>query len=212
MPHLKPTLYLTTLNQLTRCLQSHLYRFFCLCLLLASTAAVALPDDSQQPINFEADSASQSTLENGNSKIELIGSVVIIQGSLQINGEHIIIEKADDKVNTIIANGQPAHFQQQSAPTESPIKAQANQIQYLLSDETLTLTDNALISQDGSVFTGNQIVYNVATENVTASGAPDKSTRVTMVLEPSKDTPTKDTATDPSNINDQANNGDTEGK
>jgi lipopolysaccharide export system protein LptA len=183
----------------------------CLCLLLTSKTVFSLPDDGQQPINFESDSASQSVLDNGNNKIELIGNVIITQGSLQINGEHITIEKAGDKVNIITAKGQPAHFQQQSAPTESPIKAQAKQIQYLLSDETLTLTEDASIAQDGSVFTGDRIIYNVATENVSASGTPDKSTRVTMVLEPSNKTPKQDTQTDSSN-NNQVNNDDTAGE
>ncbi len=145
-------------------------------LLLANTA-VALPDDNQQPINIQSDKATQQTLEDG-EKTEYFGNVVMTQGSLLINADHVVIFSKDRKVTRISANGLPARFQQQSDPNKPPVKAMAKNIDYQLLTETAILTDDATIEQPDAVVSGNKIEYNVATEQVVAQD------RVIMTFQP----------------------------
>lgn len=179
--------------------------------LALSLDATALPEDSKQPINIQSDHASQIILKNG-EKTEYFGNVVITQGSLKINGDHITILSKDRKVTSIIALGKPAYFEQQSDPAKSPIKAQADKLNYNLKTDTVILNNNASIEQNGTTVSGKRIVYNIASEQVKASGGKDESSRVHMVLIPDggldgSNTST-DTSTDSSTIDNSPDNSD----
>lgn len=147
--------------------------------------ALALPDDNQQPINIQSDRATQKSVD-GSEIIEYFGHVVMTQGSLQINGDHIVIHSKDRKITKIKAQGNPARFQQQSDPQKAPIKARAETIDYQLRDETLTLETDAHINQEGTTVSGNLIEYNVASERVKAEE------RVNMVFIPESEDPQQD--------------------
>lgn len=145
--------------------------------LLWSSTLLALPDDNQQPINIQADRATQQTLADG-EKTEYFGSVVMTQGSLLVNADHLVIHSVNRQVTRIHASGNPAKFQQQSQPEKPPVIARANNIEYRLKSETVVLTDNAHINQPDASFSGNRIEYNVGTEEVVAED------RVNMIFAP----------------------------
>lgn len=153
---------------------------------LSVSLAQALPEDSQQPINIQSDRAAQKMLEDGSEKTEYFGSVVMTQGSMSINGEHIIIHSKDRQVVKIIANGTPARFQQQSDPQKPPMKARAENIQYQLSKDLVVLAINAQVEQDGNIVSGERIEYNIASEKVEANRGSEDETRVHVVLKPTK--------------------------
>lgn len=161
----------------------------CLLLTIALAAiaspALALPDDKEQPINIQSDKAEQSSSKKGEVTI-YTGTVLMEQGSMRLEGDMVTIYSKNRSVNKVVAIGKPARFQQQSDINESPIKAHGNRIIYNINQETIVLLDNAGINQDDSTVQGQRIVYNVTTEQVKAKGTADKSTRVHMVLEPSK--------------------------
>ena len=159
-----------------------------LALLIVATAihpvANALPEDSQQPINIQADRASQKSSDQGEIT-EYFGNVQMTQGSMKINGEHIVIHSLDRKVKTIKATGSPARFEQQSDPDKAPVVARAQILDYNLGKDTVILTTNASIKQPGASFSGDRIEYNIAIEQVKARGGK-QSGRVNMVLMPDK--------------------------
>jgi len=144
----------------------------------------ALPGDSQQPINIQSDRAAQKVLQDGTEKTEYFGRVVMTQGSMSINGEHIIIHSKNRKVVKVIAKGYPARFQQQSDLNKSPMKARANDISYQLSQDIVVLANNAIVEQDGNVVSGSRIEYNIAQEKVEAQSGKSKNTRVNVILQP----------------------------
>ncbi len=156
-----------------------------LLLLTGSLHSQALPEDSQQPINIQSDRASQKVLSEG-EKTEYFGSVLMTQGSLKISGEHIVIMSKDRKVQSIVATGKPVLFEQQSDPNKAPMKAEADNLNYRLKNETIILTENAKLDQAGNIVSGKRIEYNIASEQVKASS--DDSTRVKMILLPEKKT------------------------
>jgi lipopolysaccharide export system protein LptA len=171
----------------------------CCLLALLSQQTLALADDNQQPINIQSDRASQQTLVDG-EKTEYFGNVVMTQGSMKINGDHIIIHSQQRQVTTIVAFGHPAKFEQQSDPQKAPVKAQANTINYQIKNETIALADNANIEQDGTIISGEKINYNIASEHVIATGGGNIDSRVKMVLVPASINATTDkSATDTPN-------------
>lgn len=156
-------------------------------LLVACSLGWALPEDSQQPISIQSDRASQKVLSEG-EKTEYFGSVLMTQGSLKISGEHIVIMSKDRKVQSIVATGKPVHFEQQSDPNKAPMKAEADNLNYRLKNETIILTENARLDQGGNIVSGKRIEYNIASEQIKASGGNDDSSRVKMILLPEKKT------------------------
>jgi len=152
-------------------------------LVMLGQHAMALPEDSQLPINIESDRASQKALKNG-EKTEYFGNVLMTQGSVKISGDHIIVHSKDSKVSSIRALGKPAQFEQQSDPNKAPIKANANRLDYQLNQDIVILSDNASIQQNDTTVSGKKIEYNIATEQVKASSGKEKSSRVKMVLIP----------------------------
>lgn len=147
----------------------------------------ALPDDSKQRINIQADSASQVSAEQG-EKTEYFGDVQITQGSLKINGEHVVIlseiREQKRQITSIVATGNPAMFEQQSSIDKAPVKAQANKLDYRLNSDTVILSVDACIEQDAATVSGERIEYNIAAEQIKASSGNDASSRVNMVLLP----------------------------
>ena len=169
------------------------------CLLLTiglasiSSPAISLPSDKDQPINIQSDRAEQSTRKN----IEVTvysGAVIMEQGSMRLEGDIVTIYSQDRAVNKVISTGKPAYFEQQSEANESPIQAHGDKITYLIDKEIIVLLGNASVQQDESTVKGQRIEYHIDSEKIKAKGTKDKSTRVHMVLEPSKrpDTINKD--------------------
>ena len=69
-------------------------------LLAVARAALALPEDAQQPINIHADSAELD--QNKNIAI-YHGSVKMEQGTMLVTGDKMTIELEDQQVVRIIA-------------------------------------------------------------------------------------------------------------
>lgn len=143
---------------------------------------VALPDDSEQPINVSADKAFKSA-KLGTTVYE--GNVLITQGSIRITGDKISIYDQAGTVTKMIAKGQPATFKQKPDIHSADTIANGSTIEYDINDETLLLLENALLKQESRTTNSNKITYDMKTEVVNAG---DNTGRVIMVLEPSSKT------------------------
>ena len=164
--------------------------------LLASATASALPTDRDQPIHIEADNA----VRNQKAGITTYsGNVVMEQGSIHIKADKIVIHSNDKRVSRVIATGAPAHFQQQPAEDKAVVIARGNTLNYLVSDDKLSITDNAQVEQDGSLIAGDLIHYNIRRAVVEASGSTETKSRVKMILQPQKRNPTESDQQDTSN-------------
>jgi len=150
-----------------------------LTLLLISPATLALQSDANQPINIEADRAehheqSGTTIYNG--------SVIIIQGTMRINADQVTIYTTAPNTQKIVSIGRPAHIQQQINPNEKLMLGQANIINYDSNTGDVDLRQNAQITKpDGSQLKGDNIQYNLSSQEMTA--ASEKG-RVHMVIPP----------------------------
>ena len=80
-----------------------------------------LPEDQQQPIHVTADSAVQE-----NNIVTYRGNVLIVQGSIRIDADQVVIYHDKGKLQKAVATGKPAHFQEQPEADGGLITGSAN--------------------------------------------------------------------------------------
>lgn len=147
----------------------------------AATPAWALPEDSQQPVEVSADNA---RFDQKSGQAVYRGNVQVKQGTLLVRGDTLNAQvDASGNLSTATTFGKPAHYQQKNDPNKGLITADASQIQFDNATGIVTLTGNAILRQDGTVFSGPRIVYSTIRKQVEASG--DSSQRVQLVFPPS---------------------------
>ncbi len=155
-----------------------IFALFC-CTLFSSHAAKL---DLKQEINIDAD---RQAADLKNKIFSYIDNVVISQGTLVIKADLVQViaeEKTDEKI--YIAKGSPATFTQ-TLEDGTPIYLQANEIKYEPGKNTVIISGNAELRQEGSKVKGAIITYNFLTEQVCANcNNLDNNERVSTVLQP----------------------------
>lgn len=157
--------------------------------LAALTVAVwapglqALPEDATAPINIDADSFSGS-LEGGWSTLKRNGAnpARVSQGSLVIEGVEIRIFSENGEVQSVIATGNPARFQQQPATDKPVIKGSGMEIRLDNRTRLLSLKEDVELNQNDIIYTGTHIDYNLDSRQL-------DGTDVHMTVPPRASTP-----------------------
>ena len=180
------------------------HNVFIACSLLLPMLAFALPSDRHQPINITSDSAQ---MDEEKKTTTYQGEAVLIQGTLKIEGDTIIFYYDNNKqIVKAVAKGKPAKYQQLQAPGEQPVRARALQMEYYAQSQKIYLLDEGYVWDNGDVFTGNRIEYDIRREEVVAHSAPPssksaKKERVHVIIQPStaeKTAPSVTSQADPS--------------
>lgn len=153
-------------------------------LLLSMSASLALADtsDFSQPIKVD----SKSQFVDGKNKTSLFKEDVrITQGSLVIIADEVEVIATDGEGREVfIARGKPASYAQ-DMDDGTPVKAKANTIRYEVRNRTISLSGNAELQQDTSMVTGDNITYDMAKEQLLATGGDGENEgRVTTVFRP----------------------------
>jgi len=158
---------------------------------LITLPALALESDATEEITIQSDRAE---LDRKAGTAIYTGDVILEQGTLKITADRItLISNKQRKLTKAIAVGQPAHFQQQMEGEKGLTKAQGKTITYLTTNKNITLLEDATLEQEGNLFTGETIIYNMVNENVSAKGGThtginsdgkEKPGRVKMIIQP----------------------------
>ncbi len=166
--------------------------------LLGSTAW-ALPEDRNQPIRIQADTAE---LDDNQGVAVYRGDVVITQGTMIITGDTVTItQDANGDVEVFTSVGKPAYYEQKPAMDKQIVKAYGLTIQYFAANERIVLIDQAKVVQEGNTFEGEKIVYDTQRQIVNAGRATNNDIttprpRVDMVIQPrKKETPATEAPT-----------------
>lgn len=85
-------------------------------------------------------------------------------------------------IQNIDGYGSPATFSQLTDDGKT-LAGEAIELQYSLAQDQLTMTKNAMLSQDDSTIRGNQIRYKISQQKLIADGK-SKGDRVTTILQP----------------------------
>ncbi len=151
---------------------------------------IALPDDDQQPIHIQANSAERDERKGITT---YTGNVIISQGSLVIEADKIIIYSQDNDISRIIATGKPAHFQQKPKPEKAVIHARGNTIRFFIDKGHVQLINNASLVQEDSTVRSDIIDYYINDQKIKASSSnkgksnqAQSTQRVEVVIPPKK--------------------------
>ncbi len=142
-------------------------------------AAMALPEDADQPIHIRADNAE---IDQDQGLVIYRGAVRVDQGTLRVTADEMTVEYVEQKVVRITATGSPAHYQQQIEVGKEQVKAHSSTIVYHTQDERLDLHGNAFLTQEGNEITGDLIKYDIVAGKVDAKAESDSPVR--MILQP----------------------------
>lgn len=153
---------------------------------LLPCTAHAVKSDRDQPVQIEADKV---TIDDRNKVHVFEGAVVLIQGSLEIRGDKMVVTQGADGFQSGIATGsskKPATFRQRREGSDTYIDGEAERIEYDTRAERARLFNRARVSSAGDVVTGEFIEYDAITERYSASaGAGQKGDgRVRAVIQP----------------------------
>jgi len=148
---------------------------------LLAPAVQALPGDREQPIAVEADRAVRD--EKAGETI-YSGDVRLVQGSLEIEADELIIYHSRDLAERVVATGEPARMQQQPEVDEAVIHAAARRITYFTAEERVLLERDAEVEQDGATVRGERIDYLIREQLVRADAADSGGERVQVVIPP----------------------------
>lgn len=148
---------------------------------IASTS-YALPSDRQQPIKIQAENSSANT-QTG--VITASGNILIEQGTLKLEASSISTKNnAQKQISEVTIQGSPAKFQQQIDQQKGLARGEAKKILYNIDTGIITLSGNALLTQEGKIFRGETLRYSMNKGDVEASGGGNKG-RITIVIPPS---------------------------
>lgn len=139
------------------------------CLLLSTPAALALESDNSQPATIEADEV-EFDFRNGTRTYK--GDVVVVQGTLRITGEKLVVKygEQEDQIEQATSWGNPATFKQRPEGKDEDVYGEGNEIVLDEIENTLTLIENAVMTQAGNTARGKTIVYDMTTDKMTVKG------------------------------------------
>ena len=148
--------------------------------MVSMPPAHSLQSDAQQPIHIEGDDAE---IDQTNETIVYTGSVEIVQGTLRVRGDKMVVKINGDQVERITTVGAPARYQQVLEDQQGEVKAHADSIIYHTSQERIYLNGKASLAQKGNQLQGESIRYDIVNGTVDASAGKSNG-RVRMQLDP----------------------------
>ena len=151
-----------------------------LLLFLLPLHCAALDKDREQPIEVEADRLEVRDQEN----ISIYeGNVKLVQGSLNIRSDRLIIHFNDANELTLMElTGQPASLRQLDNEQQEML-GEALEIDYIASSSVLELRRSAFFRHAGDLIESELIRVNTATNSIEAGGTSSDE-RVKMVIKP----------------------------
>lgn len=141
--------------------------------------ASARSSDRRQPMDIDA--GGQSGSLDDRTPTVLSGGVTIDQGTLNVTSDRAVITSTGGDIARVVFSGRPARLKQ-LLDDGSPMSAAANGIDYNTRTETVVFTGNVSIQQPRGTLSGERVVYNMKTGDVT-SGGPGNG-RVKMRIQP----------------------------
>lgn len=135
---------------------------------ISAVWAHALPDDKNQTMRI---SAEKQEVDLKQGVVIYSGDVKLNQGTLEITADKIrVYQNKNQEVESFIAEGNLAHYQQQPEAGKPVIHAEAGTINYNVKTEQLVLDKNVSIEQDGSVTKSDHLDYDIKSQTAKFSG------------------------------------------
>lgn len=165
---------------------------FCLMALGCSSAALALPEDREKPIQVNAQ---RMEWNNQQQLATYTGQVEVVQGELQLKSEQLQLQRgAQGELTRAEARspGSLAYMRDLADINEPEVEAWAETIDYQPAAEQVILTGNARLTQGQDSFRGHRLIYNLTTQDIRAEQAATDAPRVEVILTPRRKEPDND--------------------
>ena len=154
-------------------------------LLLLTKMCFALPEDHNQIMQLQADSAD---LNQQTHRGVYIGDVQIDQGSTHVRAAQAITEgnETNQLIKAIIKGNQvaQAHYWTLTAADKPPLHAYADTIYYYPERHSIELIGNAKVEQGKDFFSAPQIIYDTLHQHVVSKN--DGKTRTVIIMHQGK--------------------------
>ena len=159
-------------------------------LLLIPFSALAEKADRDKPINLESDTV---TVDDAKRVSVYEGNVVLIQGTLNIRSDKMIVTEDAEGFQHGTAHGNPAYFRQKREGFDEYIEGWGKRIEYDNRTDKVELFTEARMKKNQDEVHGNFISYDGKTElfNVIGGGkeaatANNPRGRVRTIMQPKK--------------------------
>ena len=169
---------------------------------LVLVALLALPllagaeqADREKPIRYSANNLDGNEAEHS---VLLAGKVEILQGTIVIKADRVVLRQQPDGTYNVSATGKPVTFRQKMDNSDEFVDAQALRIDYLGSKDLVELYEQCFIKRGKDELRGSFLTYNSATGAFAGRGAlapagaaPAGDGRVSGVIQPKPKEPAK---------------------
>ena len=155
-----------------------LNKLLILLMAFVTSLALALPEDTKQPIEIEAQSVIVDETTGFN---EFRGNAEVRQGSLLLLAELIQVQTENEEVVTVLAKGsleKPAKYIQRQENQARFVEATATLITYDVDEGMILLVGNAHLIQGFDSFSGDTLDYDINNDKVIVKGSEDGTERV----------------------------------
>jgi len=150
-----------------------------LLLFFTSSLAHALSSDKDQPVSIEADSVD---IDEGTETAIYRGNVILIQGSINLNANRVVVHNFQSDNARIVATGNQVKFSQKQDGNGQLIKGRANQAEYGINSARLELTGKASLLKGKNTFRNDKIIYDREKAIVKAGTSAKGKERVKITI------------------------------
>ncbi len=130
--------------------------------------AIALSSDREKPAVIEADDV-EFDFRTGVRTYR--GNVSVVQGTLEIKSDKLVVNYKDGKMQNATAWGNPARFRQRPDGKKDDVIGKGKKILLNEVKNTLTLYTKASLKQGSDTAHGEIIIYDMAKDKLNVKGA-----------------------------------------
>lgn len=152
--------------------------------LAAPAIAHALASDREQPVKVSAD---KIEVNQKTGRSTYTGNVVLVQGTLRIEANEVIVHLRNGALDKVFAKGKPVTFRQRLDGEAEEIFGAALRVQYYALENRVDLFDRVTFRQGTDTFQSPVVHYDITTTRLTADASAQE--RVHGVIQPRKSGP-----------------------
>ncbi len=141
----------------------------CVLMLLAAGAAQAERADRDKPMHLEAD---RVVVDEARQVNRFEGHVRLMQGTLLIQAERILVSEDAQGFQHLTATGSPASFRQRYEGADDYAEGYGERIEYDTRAETVDFFEQARVKRGQNEVSGAHITYSTKTEVFEVRGSP----------------------------------------
>ncbi len=170
------------------CKLTRIFFYGLILFIIHDPLAFALKSDRDQPITIDSNTATYD--ENKEVSI-YTGNVDLVQGTLRVKSDKLVVYLRNGRVEKMVATGKPARFRQIPSEGKEEMRGKSLKAEYYPNKELLILIDDAIVWQGNNTYASEIIKYDSKNAIVRAGEKATDTKRVRVILNPKEKTNSK---------------------